>query len=194
MLEEALSIDYNTDDIQVRHVNTDYNFEICSLKSEAYKFTLVYTRGLSSTAQMVDENNTSFKLIELFICLPEYFNLDETEWPINWLNKIAAIPQKNKTWLGIGDTIPAGNPAEPISEILKANHFIVMEPNWMCQYISPNSQISYFALVPIFQNELDFKMRNSHTILFKKFAKKQVTELVDIYRTSICRKRIFGMI
>lgn len=194
MLEEDLSISFERADVHVQKTNEAYNFEVCSLRSDQHKFTLVFTRGLSSTGQEVPEQFSELEHIELLFCLPEYFSLSTTPWPINWIEKIACIPQKNSTWLGIGDTIPAGKPPSEIADNFKANHFIVMQTNWMNQFIKAETKIKYLALIPIFQEELDFKLRNSHTVLFKKLNQKNVTEQIDTYRTSVCRKRFMGMI
>lgn len=194
MLENALNVEDKPSEIKVWSVNEDYGFEICSIKSEQNKFLLVFTRGSSNTPQRVNEEHQDLAQIELYFCLPEYFNLETEAWPIKWLEKIAAIPQKNSTWLGIGDSIPAGNPPEALSEQFACNHFIIREPKWMSQFLKQPSGIKFLAVFPIFQEELDFKLRNSHTVLFKKLENKEVTEMVDIYRTSVCRKRLFGMI
>jgi hypothetical protein len=110
------------------------------------------------------------------------------------LNLRAQIPQKNNTWLGLGDTIPAGNPAKNLSEKLHMNHFILAAPKRFTPSIGELGNVAFLALVPIFQTELDFKLRNSATILFSKLEKAGITEMIDQYRKPVCRKRILGLI
>ena len=194
MLEKALNPDLITEAAKVVFSSTEYGFEIKTLGLAKEGIQLVYTSGLSSTAQHVNEDNKVLEFIELYFCLPDYFSLKNETWPIDWLNKIAAIPQKNKTWFGIGDSIPAGNPPKSISATFTANYFVIMEPDRMKNIFLNNEKIQFLAVVPIFEQELDYKLRNSHTILFEKFAKKGVTEMIDVYRTSVCRKRILGLV
>lgn len=194
MLEKDLNINFSLENVITLQSNQEFGFEIKSLRLEKEGVLLLFTSGLSKTNQFVGDNNKNLEKIELYICLPEYFDLTKEQWPTFWLDKIATIPQKNKTWLGIGDSIPAGNPPVAISEKLTANHFVIMEPNAVQKYITENNGVCYLAVVPIFQEELDYKLRNSHTVLFKKFSKNGITEMVDIYRSSCCRKRILGMI
>jgi hypothetical protein len=146
--------------------------------------------------QDVNDKNEGLEHIELYFCLPNYWNLENKDWPIHWLNRIAQIPQKNKTWFGLGDTIPAGNPSEALEKTFQANHFIIAKPNHLETPFGGDGWVAPFkmmAVIPIFQTEMDYKLRNSHTILFKKMNKKNVTELIDPYRESSCRKRIMGM-
>ena len=194
MLEKDLTIQFDEKTIYTCQTNHEYGFEIKALKLEKEGFQLVFTSGLSNTPQSVDDANKALERIEILFCLPNYFNLENDSWPISWLDKIAAIPQKNNTWLGNGDSIPAGNPPQAISDKFMADHFILMEPNFTQRYLNKNVNCSYLAVVPIFNQELDFKMRNSHTVLFNKFMKKGITEMVDVYRSSVCRKRILGLI
>lgn len=178
--------------------NKEYNFNIHLLSaSTTSNFKLLVTHGLSNTTQKVDEKNKFCEKIELYFCLPDYWNIEKETWPIEWLNKLAQIPQKNNTWYGIGDTIPAGKPQEYLSKTFKANHFILGLPIELKDYFSKDKWIKYgiqmLAVTPIFQDEVDFKLRNSSTILYKKLSKKSINEMVDPFRKSVCRKRILGL-
>jgi hypothetical protein len=174
----------------------EYGFSIHQFIPENSSFQLLVTEGLQNRKQEVNEANEDLAHIELYMLLPDYWNLEVKPWPVNWLERIARVPQKNDTWFGNGDTIPAGYPAEDMEEGFKANHFILSRPIRLSeQFKDSNWKASYspLAVIPIFQTEVDFKLRNSHTILFKKFAKKGVTELIDPYRVSTCRKRVIGL-
>ena len=54
---------------------------------------------------------------ELLLCLPsdwpfshEAFQAEENYWPIRWLKKIARLPHRQDAWLGLGHTVPNGDP------------------------------------------------------------------------------------
>lgn len=167
-------------------INAEYNFEIVHLTPKKGNYQLLLTKGLCSFEQNVKADCEKYKFIELYICLPDYWDLTHQNWPITWLNRLAELPQKNKTWFGPGDTIPAGNPPQVLDEKFKANHFILMPPTFMLAFLNEdivNSENqSLLAVVPIFPREIKFKLKNSHTMLFNQFAKKGITELCDIYR------------
>lgn len=164
-------------------------FQVQSLK-------VLHTEGLSGTPQLVPAEAEKHKQIELMFCLPDYWDLSVQPWPIIWLEKIAQIPSKFNTWLGPGDTIPAGKPPKALAVNIAANHFILSEPDVLKEFLTHNgnkqSEISVLSVIPIFQQELDFKLRNSGTALLMRLAEKRVTDEVDIYRKSVCRKRFLG--
>ncbi len=176
--------------------NTDYGFRIKLLQPKSKAYKLLYTDGLSSRAQPVKEGYEAFQKIELYFCLPAYWKIENEEWPLHWLNRLAELPQKNKTWYGPGDTIPAGNPPEQLSQTFEANHFMLAEPILLATELKSERakqiETCFFAVIPILQPELDYKLRNSATVLTSRLIHKGHTEMVDTYRTSVCRKRFLG--
>lgn len=177
--------------------NQKFNFSIHHCIPKEGDYQLLITDGLRAYAQGVNEDNNGLEHIELYFCLPDYWNLDQNPWPLEWLNKLAEIPQKNTTWFGIGDTIPAGKPPEDLDDTFMANHFILRRPNMLAEQFSGEKweKIPYklLSVIPIFQRELDYKLRNSYSMLFKKFDKKNIDERIDPYRTSVCKKVVFGL-
>ena len=177
--------------------NQEYDFSIKHLTLENSNKHLIVTEGLIKHEQQVNEDNADLKRIELYFMLPEYIEPKTHKWIVYWLNRIAQVPQKNSTWFGHGDTLPAGNPPQQMCEQLKANYFILSRPIALT-YTAGFKEIEFksfvpLAVIPIFVKEFSFKMRNSHTVLFKKMEEKNVTEIIDLYRTSVCRKRVLGL-
>ncbi|MBK6524494.1 MAG: suppressor of fused domain protein [Crocinitomicaceae bacterium] len=110
----------------VVHKNAEYDFAIKKPKGE--KFQILYTEGLSKNIQIGGQSNKKYQRIELYFLLPDFWDLAKKEWPVFWLNRIAQVPQKNKTWFGVGDTLPAGNPPKEVDEVLKCTYFILSDP------------------------------------------------------------------
>lgn len=174
--------------------DAEYEVEIIHMVDVDSKIQLIFTEGCARHAQeVVGEENSDLKHVELYFCLPDYFNLEIQDWPIHWLKRIARVPQKNNTWFGYGDTLPAGSPPENLADNFLANHFILSKPLHLSDQLGNSSSFKFLAVIPLFETEFNYKMRNSHTVLFDKFNKKGVTELIDLYRASVCRKRILGM-
>ncbi len=177
--------------------NAEYDFVIKLLKPKGEKFQILYTEGLSKTQQIDAQQNNKYKRIELYFLLPDFWDLTKKDWPVYWLNRIAQVPQKNKTWFGAGDTLPAGNPPKALDEILKCSYFILSDPILLESKIGNNAsadqEFSFLAVIPIFEKEFDFKMQNSATPLLKLFRDKEIFEMIDIYRQPLARKKFMGI-
>ena len=197
MITETLSLIDPKLEVSELLENQQYGFKIKWVHLPALKCQLLFTEGLSNNVQKVKAGFEDFNKIELYFCLPEFWNLRVDKWPIHWIERLACIPQKNNTWYGPGDTIPAGNPPENLSERLKANHFMLVEPITLGPlFDDPNRSdlnIKFLGLVPITQEELDYKIRNSATVLTLKMIDANFTEKVDMFRKTVCRKRFFGL-
>lgn len=198
MIQEILSAIDPTLKIVTLRENQAYGFKICRAHLPEYSCQFLFTEGLSKNIQDVKEGFEPFKKIELYFCLPDFWKLDNEPWPIDWLEKLACIPQKNKTWFGPGDTIPAGNPPEYLSDRFEANHFMLTEPITLGYFFEnelwASSGVRFLGVVLISQDELDYKIRNSATILTQRLQNSNHTEKVDLFRTSVCRKRFLGFI
>ncbi len=194
MIEEKLTALFPDSSVTTIMENDSFNFKICLIKPPGFSFQILFTEGLSKNQQPVKEGYEEFLQIELYFCLPDYWNLENSPWPITWLNQLAEVPQKNKTWYGPGDTIPAGNPPEGLSSTFKANHFMLSEPIALKEHFDMlDTPIRFFAVIPIYQVELDYKIRNSATILTNRLIAKSYDEKLDVYRDIVCRKRILGL-
>ena len=199
-LMEQLKSVFKDGEIVTVYKNKVYDYTINILKpTKNQPYTLVFTDGLSQIPQAVSEKHEEFKYIELYFCLPDYWKIDENtaefNWPIKWLNKLAELPQKNGSWFGPGDTIPAGNPPKALSEKLAQNHFILAEPmlfkNELTSVQNNNKSIKYLAVVPIYQKEVDYKLRNSAKVFMAKYQLNKHNELVDNYREPVVGKMKF---
>lgn len=191
-LDIKLADIFNVEDSIIVTENNNYGFTmnlIESTKSRPYK--ILYTSGLSNFDQKSTEKFPEFKHIELYFCLPDYWDLQKNDWPITWLNKLAEIPQKNNTWFGPGDTIPAGKPAESINEKFSQNHFMLVEPMLFKDDIETieidDKAVKFLAVIPIYQNELEYKLKSSAKVFVAKYQFKKYNELVDEYRLNISK-------
>lgn len=195
MIRDLFDKHLNDGTVDTVLTNEEYNFSICSYSSSSSKTKLVFTDGLSSNEQQVKIGFEKYRKIELYFCLPDYIEIDKNHWSVQWLIRIAQVPQKFDTWFGAGDTIPAGNPPEELFDRFPANHFMLVEPMVLKSFFDQESfvksGIMFLGLLPIEQKELDYKLRNSWTVLLKKLENKGITEKVDEFRSSVCRKRFF---
>lgn len=175
--------------------NEQYGFDIKLIPLKEAKCQILFTEGVSDFEQKVKEGYEEFQRIELYFCLPDYWKINEQNWPVKWLNLLAQVPQKNNTWFGPGDTIPAGNPPEILSDRFPANHFMLSESIQLAEEmeaIQKEMEVQFLAVIPICQKEIDYKLANSATVLLARLKHKGFSEKVDMFRTSVCRKRFLG--
>ena len=195
LIQKIKSI-FNTAEVVELKKNVEFGFTINWIKAtKENPHHIIFTSGLSDNKQTVSDKYPEFENIELYFCLPEYWKVQDRSadynWPIAWLNKIAQLPQKNKTWFGPGDTIPAGNPKEKISSKLKQNNFILSDPilfeNQLLNVNLDSKNVRFLSIIPIFEHEMSFKTRNSAKMLMTKYQFSNYNEEVDEYRTSIVK-------
>ena len=71
------------------------------------------------------------------------------------------------------------------------------EPNAAASLLSAvaklNDEVNYLAIMPIYQQEFDYKTSRSALELILKFEKKNVSELIDEHRPIGAKKRFFGL-
>jgi len=189
---------FNVDSIVELKKNSTYGFSINWLKAtKENPYHIIFTSGLSDTKQKGTAQYPEFEFIELYFCLPEYWKVEDVssdlKWPIEWLNKLAQIPQKNSTWFGPGDTIPTGNPPEAISAKFKQNHFILAEPITFETHLKEvninDKLVRFLSIIPIFEAEMTHKTNHSAKILMANYKHRNLTEELDEYRTSIIKNR-----
>lgn len=196
MIEAKLKSIKPDAEIRLVNQNIEHNFDIKLLEVRGLNYKLLFTDGLSKNIQKVKDGLETYEKIELYFCLPEFWNLDTEFWPAEWIDRVARVPQKYETWFGPGDTVPAGNPPQELSDRFPANHFMLVNPIHAKSLLSgkefSDEKIAFLGLVPICQPELDYKLRNSATILLQRLEKKGHTEMVDLFRSSVCRRRILG--
>lgn len=182
--------------LQTLLTNEGYKFAIHSFKPDEDDFKLLCTDGLRHYAQPVTERSAAYQHIELYMMLPDYWDLDKIDWPLQWLHRIAQVPQKNNTWFGLGDTLPAGSPPSPVHPMCDFRYFILNNPDRFAQQILPkmwDEEFSLLAVVPIFKREFDFKEQNGASFLFDAFQRKGITEMIDTFRQPAARRKFMGL-
>src|SRR5258706_3910018 len=85
-------------------------------------FSVLVTSGMSDQPMQTPPEVADRRYTELLICLPQTWPLSDEAfrdqnhyWPVRWLKTLARLPHEYDTWLGVGHTIPNGDPAEPFA-------------------------------------------------------------------------------
>lgn len=160
-------------------------------------FHIVCSIGLSDFDMPVPETQTENNNIELFFCLPDYWKPDEIDnpnhsWVWDRIAFLSTYPKERNTWFGNGHTIPFNKEETAISEQYKQAYFLLTKPfeiRTIEPIVSEDKTIHFLAIVPIFKDELDYKLKAGVTRLLRKFVKKGISEKADMFRLCAVRKR-----
>lgn len=168
------------------------------LELSASPVTVIMTNGLRNYSMPVPEKLMGQEHIELFFCLPSYWDLTDLNngtmnWPFTWLEKLGKHLVDSETWYGPGHTFSNGNPLKPFSETMKSDHLLIIDPIKLEEHLTPaklgDKQIHFLAAIPIFEQEFDIKMAKGYGKFMRKFRAKNGSEIVDDYRENIFKSR-----
>ncbi|WP_010587440.1 suppressor of fused domain protein [Schlesneria paludicola] len=168
-------------------------------------YTLV-TSGMSERPMTVPDGAESLRFAELLICLPPHWPLsmedfrdERNYWPIRLLKVLARLPHEFQTWLGLSHSIPNGEPPRPYAVNTKFCCSVLVPPltcpdPFRTLQIDDDQTVQFYAVLPLFPEELDCKLRDGMNVLIDRLDSARVTEVVNIRRKNSCRKRwsLFG--
>ena len=146
----------------------------------------------------VPEKLNGFEFGQLYFCIPEYWDLTDPEnpeirWLFEWLNRITTYTINNNTWLGDGHTYNCTKYGKQLSTTIRQDHLFISNPIFLEDELTPveleDKTIHFWALIPIFGDEMDYKQGKGTVKLKKKFLTKGVTEKLDEYRQTSLKTR-----
>jgi hypothetical protein len=167
------------------------------------RFHVLVTQGMSALPMTVPEEAEEYRFCELLVALPPEWVIEGEEadeerwyWPMRLLKSIARLPHLYETWIGVGHTIPNSDPAEPYTEDTEQCCAIVtpliLLPDAMesCQ-LSDDKKVWLYGLVPIYDDEMRYKLEHGYEGLFAKMEERKLSELIDPKRRSVLAKRFW---
>lgn len=165
-------------------------------------FHTLVTSGMSDKPMNVPEGFEEVAYAELSICLPgdweisdEAFRVENNYWPVRWLKMLSRFPHEYNTWLGFGHTMPNGNPAEPFADNTAMNTMLLLPTVTLDEAFRtlklPNKTIHFYALVPLYTEEVELKMKKGVDALFDGFEKHNVSDLLKLDRPNTAKKKKF---
>ncbi|MEF2245626.1 MULTISPECIES: suppressor of fused domain protein [unclassified Paenibacillus] len=161
-------------------------------------YTLI-TTGMSFMPMNTPEGVEGCDYAELMICLPpdwpitqEHLENPDHYWPIRWLKMLARFPHDYDTWLGWGHTMPNGDPAEPLSQQTGMSGIILLPPidvdeDFLTLDMEDGRTVDFYAIVPLYSEELDFKLKYGSEPLLDKFDEYGINEIIDLDRHNTCK-------
>lgn len=162
------------------------------------KFQVLMTSGLSDYEMPVPEKEIGKEFRELYFCLPNYWEIDETDnprmnWVLYWIQRLSKYVVEKETWFGNGHTMPCGKEKQPLSDSMKQDHFILLDPIILENKLAPlkvdGKTIHFLSIVPIFEAELNYKLAKGTKKFRNKFIRAGNNEKLDDFRVSVIRNR-----
>lgn len=156
-------------------------------------YTLV-TCGAGAHVMDVPEDLKGYDIerAELLICLPKDWKISDDgniwQWPAHLLRLIAKIAAEPDTWIGWGHTIGGGRSFAGNTELCAA--FLAAPQNVKKEAFRatlPNGEkVCFYLVVPIYQEELDYKTAHSADDLSARLAEAGASFVVDPQRPNTC--------
>jgi hypothetical protein len=155
---------------------------------------------MSDRPMTVPEGAEAYRYGELVICLPpdwqlsmEAFKDERWYWPVRLLKVLARFPHEYETWLYLGHTVPNENPPEPYAPNTKLCCGLIMPPLFASEefrelQIDEQKTIRFYSVIPIYCEEMDFKLKQGLDPLLDRFDKHGINELLNADRKNVCKK------
>lgn len=168
-------------------------------------FHTLVTSGMSDLPMVVPDELEEFQFAELLVTLPRDWKIDETSfederwyWPVRLLKGLARLPHEYETWLGVGHTIPNDDPPEPYDDSTRLCGTLIAPPITLDEEFhelecADKGLINFYSVLPLYSEEMDFKLSKGLDQLITKLEKHQITEVIEIDRPNTCRKKRFGL-
>ncbi len=172
--------------------------------TESFPHIRLVTSGMSDLPMTIPDGSAAPRYVELLITLPRDWKLDQTSlndenwyWPVGLIKSLARLPHKHNTWLGWGHTVPNGNPAERYAPSTAMCGTIVLPPvtvpdEFRRLKINEEKEITFYSAVPLYEEEMQFKLNKGTDELLDRFDQAGINDLVDPKRRNVAKKR-FGL-
>lgn len=137
-----------------------------------------------------DLDPAEYARAELLICLPPNWKVGENKeewfWPISLLKSLSRLPINHSSWLGWGHSVDNQQPYAGNTELCGSLLIYPENVEDGAEYCTlPNGdRVNFFEVIPIYREEMNFKIDNGTTALLEKM--QQVSPIVNVERPNCC--------
>jgi hypothetical protein len=164
---------------------------------------VLFTTGMSGRPMTPPPGSTSElpRRAELVMGLPQdwfdagaiasgkLLGTDPRHWPVKVLKYFARFPHEYQTWLGVGHTIPNGDPPEPWAEGTALTGAVLMPPIGVVHpwtvHVSDGREIALLSPVLLDTAEMDFKLTHGFDALVSLLERDSVDAVLSPSRRSM---------
>lgn len=146
-------------------------------------YRVLFTNGMSdlpmTLPQEMREEYKHLERTELMMFLPadwpltqKDFEAEENYWPIRLMKMLARFPHMYQTWLGYGHTIPNTEDYEPYAPNTELSGAILLAlPEEVSTvHTTDGNQVQVYFLVPLYREEMEFKLESGVDELVAKLS------------------------
>jgi hypothetical protein len=174
------------------------------LPTEETPHYTLFTTGMSDRPMQVPadlKDPASLQYAELLLMLPSDWFVDPRSvnelrderkyWPIRLLKSLARFPHECETWLGFGHSVPNGDPPVPFADGTDMCCALLVPPvrvpsEFYELELSDGRSINFYAVVPLYPEELQLKLTRGTNALLDRFDKEGISELLEPKRLNTC--------
>ena len=160
-------------------------------------YHILLSCGMSALPMKIPDDIESSDRVEIMILLPKEWNLEyesfsdeKNYWPIRIMKEIMIAPHKYESWFGFGHTF-AHDDNEEFAEGIGFNSIMLASSMELSeeftQIVIENSKvIDIYTLIPLYNEELEFKKKNGANALLERFDNFGIEEIVKVGRKNVC--------
>ncbi|KRG63179.1 ankyrin [Stenotrophomonas humi] len=154
------------------------------------------TSGMSDLPMTLGEGVEASPYLELMLTLPADWPLQQEQlqdernyWPIRLLKTLARFPHKYGTWLGLGHTVPNGDPAEPYAPGVGFDGAILLlalsAPDAFDELqVSDGRTIEFLSVVPLYPEEMALKLSHGTDALIDLLSDNDIGDVIEPGRSN----------
>lgn len=111
-------------------------------------------------------------------------------WVVGLLAILGHLPHDYATWLGVGHSVPNGDPPEPYTSYVPFSGVVIAPlDRWPAAYRVMDTQdrqpVNFLSVVPVYAEEMDFLLDKGFDALFSELAGWGFNRVVDESRPNI---------
>lgn len=111
-------------------------------------------------------------------------------WPMREVQRVVRFARETQTWLGFGHSIPNGNPPAPFAPSTQQCASFLIPPLELPEKfarlrLEDGEILNFWAIVPIYANELAVKVNQKAPTLIEKLSVKGVSDVIDPTREDV---------
>jgi hypothetical protein len=172
-------------------------------------FWTLFTTGMSARPMTMPPDSDASPYAELVLLLPEEWHVSQEAWkdgrwywPVRLLKSLARLPHDYETWLGVGHTVPNGDPPSPYDASTRLCGALIypsvsLGTDSLHVEVGQGVMVDLLAVYPLHAEEMDLKLEKGTDALIDAFDEAGILEIVDANRPSVVarrrRKRRFGL-
>lgn len=161
-------------------------------------YHILLSCGMSALPMKVPKDIESSEYAEVMILLPKEWNLnyesfsdERNYWPIRIMKELMILPHPDKSWLGFGHTFGHGDDQELAEGIGFTSVMLASSKELSGDFtkieLENDKVIDIYTLIPLYQEELEFKRQNSARELLERLEIFGIEEIVKVGRKNVCK-------